>query len=255
VIGTQQPLGVWGRRVVGPQIAISTGGQAPALASQVRARIEEALPALWAALARLCSGWRKRVAAAVPAGLRRRFWDAVLDGPEAAAALAGNLARAEYLIGKRLAGNANPGGSVALVGAGPGDPELLTLRAAGLIRRADVILYDKLVGSDILALARRDARLIDVGKRCGHHQMSQAAINGLLAEHAWRGAQVVRLKGGDPSIFGRGGEELEALRGTGIPVEIVPGVTVATAVAARLGLPLTHRGLAPKRLLPHGSRP
>jgi uroporphyrin-III C-methyltransferase/precorrin-2 dehydrogenase/sirohydrochlorin ferrochelatase len=226
------------------RIAISTGGAAPLLAARIRALVEDAVPASIGAVAALCGRWRDRVAAAVPAALRRRFWDAVLDGPEAEAALAGKAADADRLVSERLARGIRAGGSVALVGAGPGDPELLTRRAASLIRRADVILYDKLVGGEVLALARRDARRIDVGKRCGRHEMSQAAINRLLAEHAARGSRVVRLKGGDPFVFGRGGEELEWLRRAGVPVEIIPGITAAVAVSARLGIPLTHRGVA-----------
>jgi uroporphyrin-III C-methyltransferase/precorrin-2 dehydrogenase/sirohydrochlorin ferrochelatase len=231
------------------QIAISTGGLAPALARDLRARIEAAVPAAYAKLARFCGRWRRAVTDALPKVARRRFWDAVLDGPEAQAALANDPATADRLIADRLAGirsraSLSRGGRVSLVGAGPGDPELLTLRAERLIRRADVILYDKLVAPEILALARRDARRIDVGKRCGRHAMSQGAINRLLVEHARRGAHVVRLKGGDPFIFGRGGEELECLRAAGVPVDIVPGITAAVAAAARLGVPLTHRGVS-----------
>jgi uroporphyrin-III C-methyltransferase/precorrin-2 dehydrogenase/sirohydrochlorin ferrochelatase len=229
------------------QVAISTGGLAPALARDLRGRIEAAVPAAYGGLARWCGRWRRAVADAVPKALRRRFWDAVLDGPEAEAALAGDEADADRRLAARLARPPRAGaaaGRVSLVGAGPGDAELLTLRAARLIRRADVVLYDKLVGSDVLAMARRDARLVDVGKRCGRHALSQEAINRLLVEHARRGAHVVRLKGGDPFVFGRGGEELDWLRSAGVPADIVPGVTAATAAAARLGIPLTHRGIS-----------
>ncbi|HJS83856.1 MAG TPA: uroporphyrinogen-III C-methyltransferase, partial [Acetobacteraceae bacterium] len=135
-------------------------------------------------------------------------------------------------------------GRASLVGAGPGDPELLTLKALRALQEADVILYDKLIGPAVLDLARRDARRVDVGKRCGRHAMSQAAINRLMLRFAQEGLHVVRLKGGDPFVFGRGGEELDALRAAGVPVEVVPGVTAACAAAAGLQAPLTHRGVA-----------
>ena len=230
-------------------IAIGTGGGAPALARDLRTRIEAAVPAGYGGLAALCRDWRERVEAIGDKAARRRFWDAVIDGPEAASALDGDLGEAERLIGARLeaarrgAGVA-PLGRASLVGAGPGDPELLTLRAIRVLKRADVILYDALVDPAVLGMARRDARRIDVGKRCGRHAMSQAAINRLILEHARAGSHVVRLKGGDPFIFGRGGEELDCLRAAGVPVEVVPGITAACAAAARLGIPLTHRDMA-----------
>lgn len=228
-------------------IAISTGGAAPALARDIRARIEAAVPPNYGALGRFCREWRGRVARAVPDhDDRRRFWDAVLDGPEAAAVLSADMAAAGRLMATRLEEGAGPArrGRASLVGAGPGDPDLLTLAALRAIQRADVILHDKLVDPRVVDLARRDARRVDVGKRCGRHAASQAAINRLILRYAAEGLRVVRLKGGDPFVFGRGGEELEALRAAGVPCEVIPGITAATAVAARLGIPLTHRGLS-----------
>ncbi len=231
-------------------IAIGSGGAAPALARDLRSRVEAAVPVGYGGLAALCRDWRERVSEALrDKGTRRRFWNAVLDGPEAAAALDGDRAEAERLIAARLDAarqgvGVAPTGRASLVGAGPGDPELLTLRAVRVLKRADVILYDALVDPAVLGMARRDARRIDVGKRCGRHAMSQAAINRLIVEHARAGAHVVRLKGGDPFIFGRGGEELDCLRAAGVPVEVIPGVTAACAAAARLGIPLTHRDMA-----------
>jgi uroporphyrin-III C-methyltransferase / precorrin-2 dehydrogenase / sirohydrochlorin ferrochelatase len=227
-------------------IAIGTGGAAPALARDLRARIEAAIPPAFGRLVALMGRWRGRVAEALADKERRRaFWDRVIDGPTAEAVLAGDETLAERLMASALAGALVPRrGRASLVGAGPGDPELLTLKALRVLKRADVILYDKLANPAVLELARRDARRIDVGKRCGRHPMSQAAINRLLIEQARAGAYVVRLKGGDPSLFARGGEELESLRAAGIEVEIVPGVSAAFAAAASLAVPLTHRGIA-----------
>ncbi len=227
-------------------VAIGSAGSAPALARDLRSRVEAALPPGTAVLAALCRDWRARVTAALPDRMaRRQFWDAVMAGPEARAALDGDRAEAERLLAARLAGHpAGPRGRATLVGAGPGDPELLTLRALRALKHADVVLYDALIDPGILDLARRDARRIDVGKRCGRHAMSQTAINRLILRYAQEGAHVVRLKGGDPFVFGRGGEELASLRAAGVPVEVIPGVTAACAAAAGIGVPLTHRGIA-----------
>jgi uroporphyrin-III C-methyltransferase/precorrin-2 dehydrogenase/sirohydrochlorin ferrochelatase len=231
-------------------IAIATGGAAPALARNLRARIETAVPAGFDALATFCGSWRDRVAAALADRTRRRrYWDAALESPAAQAVLDGDAAGGERLMEADLARAAGglaqgPRGRASLVGAGPGDVGHLTLAAVRAIQTADVILYDKLVGPGVLELARRDAARIDVGKRCGRHSMNQAAINALILRHARAGAHVVRLKGGDPLVFGRGGEEIAALREAGFAVEVIPGVTAALAAAAGLGIPLTHRGLS-----------
>jgi uroporphyrin-III C-methyltransferase/precorrin-2 dehydrogenase/sirohydrochlorin ferrochelatase len=226
-------------------IGISTGGAAPVLASRVREAIERLLPSRLGRLANFADSFRTAVKATVPnAAARLRFWDRFFDGPVADQLLAGNDGRARETMLTLVNGRAAaepPRGSVAIVGAGPGDPDLLTLRALRLIQRADVVIYDKLVGPGVLDLARRDAERQYVGKSRGDHSKSQDEINALIAEQARAGRRVVRLKGGDPFIFGRGGEELDYLRARGIPVEVVPGITAALGCAAATGIPLTHR--------------
>jgi uroporphyrin-III C-methyltransferase/precorrin-2 dehydrogenase/sirohydrochlorin ferrochelatase len=224
-------------------IAISTGGAAPVLATRLRARIEALLDESWGRLALFADRWRRRIRAAVPdLGTRRRLYDWLLDGPVAAAVRAGRESEADRLLESQLSDKTKtPAGKVMLVGAGPGDPGLLTLRALRALQQADVILTDRLVSADILALARREAEVIDVGKQPGGHGARQGRINRLLVVHARRGRAVVRLKGGDPFIFGRGGEELEYLRRHGVAFEVVPGITAALACAAYAGIPLTHR--------------
>ncbi|TAD88483.1 MAG: uroporphyrinogen-III C-methyltransferase [Alphaproteobacteria bacterium] len=226
-------------------IAIGTGGAAPTLARTVRSRIEAAVPPAYGALARMSQRLRPTVRRLLPRdGDRRRFWQAMATGRPADLMLAGQPIAAEREAERLLADSTPPPPLVHLVGAGPGDPELLTRRAARLIAEADVILHDALIGPEILTLARRDARLIDVGKRCGRHRHSQADINALLVAEAQPGRVVVRLKGGDPFVFGRGGEEAEHLATHGIDVAIVPGITAALGAAASLKRALTRRGVA-----------
>ena len=224
-------------------IAVSTAGTAPALARLVRERIEAALDESVGALAGFCARWRGRIKAALPdLNARRRLYEGLLRGPVAAALRAGRPAEADRLLAASLAPAAAPvAGSVVLVGAGPGDPGLLTLNALRALQSADVVLHDRLVSADILKIVRREAVLIEVGKGGRDHGVLQETIHELMVEHARRGRRVVRLKGGDPFIFGRGGEELEHLVRHGIAFEVVPGMTAALACAAYAGIPLTHR--------------
>jgi uroporphyrin-III C-methyltransferase/precorrin-2 dehydrogenase/sirohydrochlorin ferrochelatase len=226
------------------QIAISSGGGAPMLARHLREKLETELDESLAGLATLLLHERGRIRARHPRlAERRRFFDGLLAGPVAERFRAGDQAGAREAFEAAL-GEAPPSrdiGSVALVGAGPGDPGLLTLRALRLLNQADVILHDRLVGPGVLALARRDADFIEVGKQAAHHHVTQDGIHALMLEHARAGRRVVRLKGGDPFVFGRGGEELEFLHAHGIAFEVVPGITAALACAAYAGVPLTHR--------------
>ena len=224
-------------------VAISSGGVAPMLATDVRARLEALLDHSWGLLAQFAERWRQVIRQRrVSLAARRRLYEWLLDGPIAQAVRAGHENEADRLLSEALEADEAPiRGFVSLVGAGPGDPELLTLRALRALQRADVILADRLVGPEIRALARREAEVIDVGKAAGGYGASQERINRLLVLHARRGRRVVRLKGGDPLIFARGGEEAEWLAHHGIAYEIVPGITAALACAAYAGIPLTHR--------------
>jgi uroporphyrin-III C-methyltransferase/precorrin-2 dehydrogenase/sirohydrochlorin ferrochelatase len=227
-------------------IAVSSGGAAPTLAQALKAAIEAAVPAGIGRLARFAEAFRAAVKNAMPERRARlAFWQGFWHGPIAARFLRGDETGArEAMLAYANRRIAPPEGAVAIVGAGPGDPELLTLRAHRLLGQADVVVYDRLVGADILALVRRDAERIYVGKARSAHTLDQDAINELLAARAAAGLRVVRLKGGDPFIFGRGGEELGYLEARGIAVEVVPGITAATAAAACAGIPLTHRSTA-----------
>jgi len=226
------------------QVAISSGGGAPMLARHLREQLETELDESLADLAGLLLRERHRIRARHPRlAERRRFFDALLAGPVAQRFRAGDHdgARRAFEAALGQVPASRDVGSVALVGAGPGDPGLLTLRALRLLNQADVILHDRLVGAGVLALARRDADFLEVGKQAANHHVTQDQIHALMLEHARAGRRVVRLKGGDPFVFGRGGEELEFLRAHGIAYEVVPGVTAALACAAYAGVPLTHR--------------
>lgn len=226
-------------------IAVSSGGAAPVLARLLRARIEAAIPPAFGRLAALAARFRDELRTRVPSlSARRRVLERLLTGPAADLALAGREAAAEAEFARAIADGAPEGGIVFLVGAGPGAADLLTLRAQRLLGEADVIVHDRLVADAVLDLARRDAERIYVGKARANHCLPQEDINALLIRLARAGKRVVRLKGGDPFIFGRGGEEAEALLAAGVCCEVVPGVTAALACAAQEFIPLTHRGIA-----------
>ena len=224
-------------------IAISTGGVAPVLARLVRERLESLIDGSFGQLAGLLQRWRGRIKGALPdVNVRRRFYETIVRGPVSARVRSNDLAGAERELEGTLQHVGEPQrGSVVLVGAGPGDAGLLTLNALRALQEADVILHDRLVADEVMNLARRDCDRICVGKMAGGHSVSQGRINELLLEQARLGRRVVRLKGGDPFIFGRGGEELEFLEQHGIPFEVVPGITAAIACGAYAGIPLTHR--------------
>ena len=224
-------------------VAISSGGKAPVLARLLREKLEAMLPQHLGAVAAFAGSLRDRVKARFASmGERRRFWERLLGADRLGQALArGDGACANQLADTLFAEESKAHGEVVLVGAGPGDPGLLTLHALRQMQQADVVVYDRLVSDEVMALVRRDARRIFVGKQAGNHCVPQEGINQLLLEEAKKGQRVVRLKGGDPFIFGRGGEELETLVGTGIGFQVVPGITAASGCAAYAGIPLTHR--------------
>ncbi len=224
------------------QIAISSAGNAPVLARLLREQLEALLPHHLGHIAQFAGRWRERVKATLPAAQRRHFWERLLGADRLGRALArGDETQAETLARQLLSASPAAQGEVVLVGAGPGDPGLLTLHALHHLQQADVVIYDRLVSRDILALVRRDARQLFVGKERSHHSVPQEEINQWLMEEASKGHKVVRLKGGDPFIFGRGGEELEILAESGISFQVIPGITAASGCAAYAGIPLTHR--------------
>ena len=227
------------------QIAISTGGTSPVLARKLRTIIESAVPFGFGRLAAFVGRWRAASKERYPEPeARRRFWEEVLGGPIADMVFSGNEHSSAKALQAKLDGREKAGGFVSLVGAGPGDPDLLTLRALRVMQSASVVLYDNLVSPALVDLARRDAERIYVGKRQDKHALPQGEINALMVRLAREGKRIVRLKGGDPFIFGRGGEEIEALAGEGIAFEVVPGVTAAAGAASYAGIPLTHRDCA-----------
>jgi uroporphyrin-III C-methyltransferase/precorrin-2 dehydrogenase/sirohydrochlorin ferrochelatase len=224
-------------------IAISSSGRSPVLTRILRRKIEALVPAAYGRLAAFAGRFREAVKSHIPQeNTRRRFWEQVLEGTVAEQVLAGREGQAEQQLRERLQDASAPcAGEVYLVGAGPGDPDLLTFKAARLLQSADVVLYDRLVSPAIVEMARRDAQRIYVGKRRSDHSLPQTQINQLLLDLALQGKRVVRLKGGDPFVFGRGGEEIELLAKHRIPFQVVPGITAANGAACYAGIPLTHR--------------
>jgi uroporphyrin-III C-methyltransferase/precorrin-2 dehydrogenase/sirohydrochlorin ferrochelatase len=231
-------------------VAVGTGGASPVVARRVRERIEAVLPARIGDLASFIGRWRQSLHTRIPEfALRRRFWERVVDGPIGALVLAGRSREAETALkdisdpaafaGALVSGRAE--GRVTLVGAGPGDPDLLTIKALRALQDADIVFYDELVSPEILDRARRDASRVPVGRRVGKPGIGQHAINRLLIEAAKSGQRVVRLKGGDPFVFGRGGEEVEALRDAGVAYSVIPGISAGLGAAAQFEVPLTFR--------------
>ncbi len=223
-------------------IAISSGGTAPVLARRLREKLEAILPQHLGPLAQLVGRFRGQVKRRFKGfAERRQFWERVFNSDVVSQVQTQQLSEAEATLAKMLKQTAAPKGEVYVVGAGPGDPELLTLKALQFMQQADVVVYDYLVSEEIMKLVRRDAELICVGKRQGDHSVAQEDTNRMLVELAQQGKKVCRLKGGDPFIYGRGGEEVQALAENGIAYQIVPGITAAAGCSAYAGIPLTHR--------------
>lgn len=226
-------------------VSVATNGASPVLSRQIRTQLEATIPHGMGKLADFSGKWRKIVKEQISNPDERRiFWENLYASPLKEQVFHDNIAEADRLIEQALAQWQKPKGEVYLVGAGPGDPELLTLKALRLMQQADVIIYDRLVSDPILELCRRDAEKIYVGKARSNHSVPQDGINALLVEYASKGKRVCRLKGGDPFIFGRGGEEIQELFAAGIAFQVVPGITAASGCSAYAGIPLTHRDYA-----------
>ncbi|PVX32727.1 uroporphyrinogen-III C-methyltransferase [Pasteurella langaaensis DSM 22999] len=236
------------------QVAISSGGSAPVLARLLREKLEALLPQHLGAMAEISGVWRRKVKSKLKTMTeRRRFWESLFDGRFSQLVKNRQINQAEKELALQL-NEDYQGGSVSLVGAGPGDAGLLTLKGLQEIQQADVVLYDALVSEEILELVRRDAELVFVGKRAQGKQVAQESTNQLLVKYAKQGKRVVRLKGGDPFVFGRGGEELETLAAQQIPFSVVPGITAAIGATAYAGIPLTHRDYAQSAIFVTGHR-
>ncbi|MEH6551230.1 MAG: siroheme synthase CysG [Pseudomonadales bacterium] len=226
-------------------VAVSSGGSSPLLIRKIKARLETELPANLGHLADFLAGFRNKVKAKFAEfDQRKRFWENVVDGPVGEQVLSGHISQAQSHMETLLKDGVSDVGEVYLIGAGPGDPDLLTFKALRLMQKADVVLYDRLVAPAIVDLCRTDAQRIYVGKARDQHAVPQPEINQLLVDEALKGKRVVRLKGGDPFIFGRGGEEIEKIAAQGIPFQVVPGITAASGCASYAGIPLTHRDYA-----------
>ncbi|MEQ1110351.1 siroheme synthase CysG [Acinetobacter johnsonii] len=226
-------------------ISVASNGTSPVLSRQIRTQLETSIPHGMGKLAEFSGKWRAAVKAKISNPDERRvFWEDLYASPLKEQVFHDNLAEADRLIEQALLEWKTPKGEVYLVGAGPGDPELLTLKALRLMQQADVVIYDRLVSPAIMELCRRDATKIYVGKARSNHAVPQEGINALLVEYASKGKRVCRLKGGDPFIFGRGGEEIQELFAAGVAFQVVPGITAASGCSAYAGIPLTHRDYA-----------
>ena len=226
-------------------ISVASNGASPVLSRQIRTQLESSIPHGMGKLAEFSGQWRKQVKEKIANPDERRiFWENLYASPLKEQVFNDNLEVANNLIEQALTEWTAPKGEVYLVGAGPGDPELLTLKALRLMQQADVVIYDRLVSPAILELCRRDADKVYVGKARSNHSVPQEGINALLVEYAGKGKRVCRLKGGDPFIFGRGGEEIQELFAAGVTFQVVPGITAASGCAAYAGIPLTHRDYA-----------